>query len=123
MKAIIISSTFLVIVAVVFVVVQTLVRRHPDRYDVIVECADGHRYSTYWIPAASYKAIRLGTTRYQRCPVGRHWARTHKVDPSSLTAAELHAARAIHDRRIALGPERPSSDHHGRGCANSAVLW
>ncbi len=101
MKAIIISSTFLVIVAVVVVVVQTLVRRHPDRYDVVVECADGHRYSTYWIPAASYKAIRLGTTRYQRCPVGRHWARTHKVDPFSLTAAELHAARAIHDRRIA----------------------
>jgi len=78
-----------------------LVRRHPDRYDVVVECADGHRYATYWVPAASYKAIRLGTTRYQRCPVGRHWARAHKVDPSSLTAEELHAARSIHDRRIA----------------------
>ena len=38
---------------------------------------------------------------YQRCPVGRHWARAHKVDPSSLTAEELHAARSIHDRRIA----------------------
>ncbi|CAB4872917.1 unannotated protein [freshwater metagenome] len=76
MRAIIISSTFLTIVGVVFVVVETLVRHHRDRYDVIVECGDGHRYTTYWVPAASFKAVRLGTTRYQRCPVGRHWVRT-----------------------------------------------
>ena len=100
MNAISIAATVLAIVGIVFVVVHTLVTRYPDRFDVVVECADGHRYSTFWVPAASYKAIRLGPTRYQRCPVGRHWARTRKIDTSSLTAEELATARSIHDCRI-----------------------
>jgi hypothetical protein len=79
-----------------------LMRRNgsgPGR-DVIVRCAAGHLYSTIWIPSVSLKAVRLGSRRYQRCPVGRHWAMTDLVDRATLSPAELEAALAVTDWRV-----------------------
>jgi hypothetical protein len=67
---------------------------------VIVRCRDGHLFSTIWIPGASLKAVRLGPWRVQRCPVGRHWSIVTPVKETSLSSAELDAARATRDARV-----------------------
>jgi hypothetical protein len=42
--------------------------------EVTVRCREGHEFTTWWIPGVSFKALRLGIWRYQRCPVGHHWS-------------------------------------------------
>ena len=37
---------------------------------VPVKCADGHIFTTIWIPGASVKSLRFLWWRYQWCPVG-----------------------------------------------------
>jgi len=55
-----------------------------------VRCSKGHLFETTWIEGGSLKAVRLGPlTRYQRCPVGRHWAIVHPVRDADLTDGEL----------------------------------
>jgi hypothetical protein len=71
-----------------------------SRFDTIVRCSKGHLYTTIWIPFGSLKAVRFGSSRYQRCPVGHHFALVKRVDPSELDPAELEAAQAVHDIRI-----------------------
>jgi hypothetical protein len=71
-----------------------------NRFDTIVRCSKGHLFTTIWAPLASFKAVRLGQRRYQRCPVGHHWSIVTRVDPSELDPAELAAAQATHDIRI-----------------------
>lgn len=54
-----------------------------------VRCARGHLFATVWVEGGSLKAVRLGpTTRFQRCPVGRHWSIVHPVKPVDLTDEE-----------------------------------
>lgn len=71
-----------------------------ERFDRPVRCSAGHVYTTIWIPFGSLKAIRLGRRRYQRCPVGDHWATVKPIDASTASRNELRKAAAIHDRRI-----------------------
>lgn len=71
-----------------------------ERFDTPVRCSAGHLFTTIWIPLASLKAVRLGDRRYQRCPVGRHWATVRPLDRSTATASDLDAAAAVHDVRI-----------------------
>ncbi|MHB1584362.1 MAG: hypothetical protein ACYCU7_13085 [Acidimicrobiales bacterium] len=71
-----------------------------ERYDRIVECTDGHLFTSIVIPGVSLKAVRLGNKRWQRCPVGKHWTTVRRVDPSTLTPEQSAAARAVHDIRI-----------------------
>ena len=63
----------------------------------IVRCQSGALYSTIWIPMASFKAVRLGDTRLQRCPVHRKWKRARRVDPATLSAAVRAAAEQVQD--------------------------
>jgi hypothetical protein len=47
---------------------------------VEVRCRRGHVFTTVWIEGGSLKAVRLGPlTRYQYCPVGRHWTIVHPI--------------------------------------------
>lgn len=71
-----------------------------DKFNQPVRCRDGHLYTTIWIPFASLKAVRLGNRRYQRCPVGRHWATVELIDAGNATASELAQAASVHDRNI-----------------------
>ncbi len=71
-----------------------------EQFERTVRCSDGHLYTTIWIPLASVKAVRLGGTRVQYCPVGHHWAKTTAVDPSDLTEDERRQASSVHDLRI-----------------------
>lgn len=71
-----------------------------ERFDRVVECAAGHRFTSIVIPGASLKAVRLGDRRWQHCPVGKHWAIVRFVDEATLDPEQLAAARAVHDIRI-----------------------
>jgi hypothetical protein len=78
-----------------------LSQQNPERFDPVVECSEGHRYRSIWVPGGSLKALRWFNRRYQWCPVGRHWSWTRRADPDRLTADEIEAARAVHDLRVA----------------------
>ncbi|HVC70978.1 MAG TPA: hypothetical protein VNC61_12050 [Acidimicrobiales bacterium] len=68
--------------------------------DVIVRCRKGHLFTTIWVPGASFKAVRLGWLRWQRCPVGRHWSIVTPVRPADLTDDERLTAAQNRDIRI-----------------------
>ncbi|WP_328855908.1 hypothetical protein OG579_10615 [Williamsia herbipolensis] len=63
----------------------------------VVRCASGGLYSTIWVPMVSLKAVRLGGSRWQRCPVHGKWETARPVDPGQLTAEQRRAAEAITD--------------------------
>ncbi len=68
-----------------------------DMERTIVRCDSGGLYSTIWIPLISFKAIRFGSARFQRCPVHRRWERATLVDATALTDEERRAAESIVD--------------------------
>lgn len=75
-------------------------RGYPIGGNLIVRCSRGHLYTTLWIPSVSFKALRLGWWRFQRCPVGPHWSVVRPVKATELTAAEERLARSRHDLRV-----------------------
>lgn len=75
-------------------------RRYPMGGNVVVRCRQGHLFTTIWIPGASLKAVRLGWTRFQRCPVGKHWTLVKPVRDDELTDEERAFAAAHRDIRI-----------------------
>jgi hypothetical protein len=90
-------------VTVVALAVETLVlvsRGYGLGGQVVVRCRQGHVFTTIWIPGASLKAVRLGWMRFQRCPVGGHWALVTPVTRTDLTEDERHLADQHHDVRI-----------------------
>jgi hypothetical protein len=93
----------IILVALAYVVGGTAVaRRRGYRMggNVVVRCREGHLFTTIWIPGASFKALRLGWWRFQRCPVGSHWTLVTPVKESELTAEELRFAAEHKDIRI-----------------------
>jgi len=68
--------------------------------NVVVECSQGHRFTTIWLPGASVKSLRLGPRRFQYCPVGHHWSLVKLVRKSDLSARQLRAAQGRRDVRI-----------------------
>ena len=72
-----------------------------ERFDTPVRCSAGHLFTTIWVPLGSLKAVRLGSTRYQYCPVGHHWAIVTRLDMDMApTREELAKAALVHDVRI-----------------------
>jgi hypothetical protein len=93
----------IVAAAIVITIVWTVVARsrgYKVGTDAIVRCSAGHLYTTIWIPGGSLKSVRLGTSRFQWCPVGRHWAAVTLVQESELTEDEIRQAHEHHDVRI-----------------------
>ena len=72
-----------------------------ESFDTPVRCSAGHLFTTIWVPLVSLKAVRLGWTRYEHCPVGHHWATVTRLedDPAS-TEEEFKEAARVHDVRI-----------------------
>jgi hypothetical protein len=52
---------------------------------IVVRCSKGHVFTTTWSPLGSLTSIRLGSARWQRCPVGNHWSLVKPVNDSGLT--------------------------------------
>lgn len=71
-----------------------------ERFERVVRCDAGHLFTTNWMPWVSLKAVRLGSRRWQQCPVGRHWAWVRPVVPGALSTEELAEARSVHDPRL-----------------------
>jgi hypothetical protein len=84
----IIGIVLLVAAAVSVVLINGIMRRRgysiPGK--TVVRCSRGHLFSTTWIEGGSLRAIKLGPkTRYQHCPVGKHWAVVHPVKEEDLS--------------------------------------
>jgi hypothetical protein len=60
--------------------------------EIVVRCSQGHLFMTNWSSLGSFTSIRLGSARFQHCPVGDHWSLVRPVKDADLTAE---------DRRIA----------------------
>jgi len=87
----IVAIVVLVVVAITVVAINVVVRRKgysiPGR--TVVRCSKGHLFETTWVEGGSLKAVRLGPLkRYQRCPVGKHWAIVRPVKEDDLTDEE-----------------------------------
>jgi hypothetical protein len=87
------SSFGLVLILIAVVLVARLLfsmSRGHVRVDgkVIVRCSQGHVFPTSWSVLGSFTAIRLGSARYQRCPVGNHWSIVRPVTEDNLTDEE-----------------------------------
>lgn len=98
-----VSAVVVAAVAVVLVLVTRYARR--SGYSgmggrQVVRCRSGHVFSTIWVPGASFKAVRLGFSRFQRCPVGRHWTIVRPVKDQDLTDEDRRAAAEHHDLPI-----------------------
>ncbi len=52
---------------------------------IVVRCSKGHVFKTTWSALGSLTSIRLGAARFQRCPVGNHWALVKPVNDTELT--------------------------------------
>jgi hypothetical protein len=85
------------IASVVVEPVAMKLRGYPMGGRLIVRCRKGHLFTTFWFPGVSFKALRLGWWRYQRCPVGRHWSLVTPVRESELTEEERQEARSRSD--------------------------
>lgn len=68
--------------------------------DTIVRCSRGHLFTTKWIVGSSVKAVRLGSRRYQRCPVCKKWRIVAPVRDDELTDEDRRTAAEHHDTRL-----------------------
>jgi hypothetical protein len=66
----------------------------------VVRCLSGHLFTTLWIPGGSFKALRLGWWRWQRCPVGKHWSLVTPVRVAQLSDGERQLASQTRDTFI-----------------------
>jgi hypothetical protein len=69
--------------------------------EIIVRCSKGHLFETKWSSLGSLASIRLGSARFQHCPVGDHWSLVRPVPDSDLTADDRRMAE---QNRQALSP-------------------
>jgi hypothetical protein len=90
----------LVVVVLIAIIVVSRRRGYPGGGMVVVRCNQGHLFTTMWVPLASFKAIRLGGVRLQRCPVGNHLAFVTRVRPEDLTEEERLFAEQHRDLPI-----------------------
>jgi hypothetical protein len=68
--------------------------------DTIVRCSRGHLFTTLWIVGSSFKAVRLGYKRYQRCPVCQKWRIVVPVPRSELSDKVRRVAAERHDIKL-----------------------
>jgi hypothetical protein len=68
--------------------------------NTVVRCHQGHLFTTWWIPGVSFKSLRLGGWRVQRCPVGSHWSVVRPVKSDALSRNDARLAKRHHDLRI-----------------------
>jgi hypothetical protein len=68
--------------------------------NVVVRCGKGHLFTTIWLPGASVKSVRLGSRRFQYCPVGHHWSMVKLVRESELSGKQRRKAAGHRDIRI-----------------------
>lgn len=73
-------------------------KTHND--EVIVRCSGDGYYRTRWIPLVSFKSIRFGAYRFQKCPVHGKWEMAGIVDDADLSPEIVRAAADYPASRI-----------------------
>jgi hypothetical protein len=68
--------------------------------DTIVRCSQGHLFTTVWVVGSSVKAVRLGSKRYQRCPICGKWRIVVPVRDDELSEQDRRVAAEHHDTRL-----------------------
>lgn len=93
---------FLAAVTAFYVVGTIVARWRGYRFgtNLVVRCRQGHLSTTIWIPGISFKSLRLGWWRFQRCPVGRHWSIVTPVREADLSDDDRQLAFERRDIRI-----------------------
>ncbi|RNI23044.1 hypothetical protein [Flexivirga caeni] len=66
----------------------------------VVRCSGGAYYETKWFVWGSFKAIRLGPKRIQRCPVHHKFEMTERVRKDELTSEIQQEASQHRDSGI-----------------------
>lgn len=92
-----------IVIVVVVIAAAFLYGRHSYNAGtgcVVVRCREGHLFTTIWIPFISFKSIRFGPVRFQRCPVGDHLTFVTPVPDSDLTDGERRMAERYRDSSI-----------------------
>lgn len=91
-----------IVVVASYVVGTVLARWRGYRFgtDLVVRCRRGHLFTTIWIPGISFKSLRLGWWRFQRCPVGGHWSIVTPVKEGDLPESDRRLAAGHRDIRI-----------------------
>lgn len=88
------------IIAVVLIAKFVLARKRGRPLvagSVLVRCRKGHVFKTSWSPLGSLTSVRLGSARFQRCPVGEHWSLVKPVRAGELTDEERRRAEEYRD--------------------------
>jgi hypothetical protein len=97
-------SVIILAAVVVLVIVRVVIARRRgyagDATHRIVRCSQGHVFTMIWLPGVSFKSIRLGGARYQRCPVGSHWSLVRPVREDELTDEDRRSAWEHRDTGI-----------------------
>lgn len=101
-QALLTALAILAAVAAVLVIFTFYGRRAGYRFggDTIVRCNHGHLFTTVWLPGVSLKSVRLGMIRFQRCPVGDHWAFVRPVKEADLSDSQIRLAAERRDSNI-----------------------
>ncbi len=89
-----------VVLLVVLMSVVGRARGYDYGRESVMRCSAGHLFTELLIPGVSFRAVRLGVARYERCPVGRHWAicrpqRREDLSPDEIAEAEAHRASRL----------------------------
>jgi hypothetical protein len=67
----------------------------------VVRCSGGGYYETVWVTMVSFKAVRLGSRRFQRCPIHRKWELVRRAREDELTPEIRRTAAQYRDVGIA----------------------
>ncbi len=84
-----IGPTVLVVVIVAYAVALKT-RRHYTSRLTCPKCS--HSFDYNWVPLASFSAVRLGASRYLKCPSCRAWSNFNVWDTRIRDPANLRVA-------------------------------
>lgn len=119
-------SVIILAAVVVLVIVRVVIARRRgyagDATQRIVRCSTGHVFTTVWLPGVSFKSIRLGGARLQRCPVGSDWSLVRLVPEDELTDEDRRNAEKHRDTAMpaAHGAGHPLPE---RPLINPTTIW
>ena len=88
-----IAVPVIVAVIIVKVAVSKVKKRPALGGTILVRCSKGHVFRTTWSPLGSLTSIRLGSRRFQHCPVGHHWTFVTPVSDTDMTTEERTSVR------------------------------
>ncbi|NYJ73363.1 hypothetical protein [Allobranchiibius huperziae] len=66
----------------------------------VVQCSGGDYYETVWRRWVSFKAVRLGRRRLQRCPIHHRWEMAVRAPEADLTPQIRESAARHRDSGI-----------------------